>query len=112
MTGAGRKPAKSEVQGGEDLLTFDEARALVVDAIAELALPDEPCGLDEGATIERPWGWVFFYNSQRYLDTQDEEHQLFGNAPYLVNRTTGEILETGTAEDIDFYIAEYEASLG
>jgi hypothetical protein len=94
------------------LLTFDEARALVVDAITELAPPDDPYRLDESATIEKPWGWVFFYNSQRYLDTHDDNHHLLGNAPYIVNKTTGEILVTGTAEDIDFYIAEYEASLG
>ncbi len=91
--------------------TFDEARALVIEAIARLAPPDDPYGLDEGATIEKPWGWVFFYNSQRYLETQDTQHHLFGNAPFIVNRVTGEILETGTAEEIEFYIAEYEASL-
>ncbi len=93
------------------MLTLEEARALVVDAISQPARPDNPFGLDDGLTIEKPWGWVFFYNSQRYLETRDDQYQLFGNAPFIVNKLTGEIRGTGTAKPIEFYISEYEATL-
>jgi hypothetical protein len=98
------------------MLSKDEARALVV---AELTRPPQyrhpstPTDLvviDEH-TLEKGWGWVFFYNSERYLRTRELRYALVGNAPYIVNRHTGEVRVTGTAHPIDYYIAEYEAEL-
>jgi hypothetical protein len=43
--------------------------------------------------------------------TGDSKYQLIGNAPYIVNRETGELVDTGTAEDIEDYVADYEATL-
>lgn len=66
----------------------------------------------ETETIERPFGWVFFYNSRKYLRTKNFSDMLAGNAPLIVNRETGDLHVTGTAHPIEHYIAEYEASLG
>ena len=51
----------------------------------------------DSATIEREFGWVFFYDSRQYLETGEFMHRLAGNAPLIVNRLTGEIVATGTA---------------
>jgi len=67
--------------------------------------------LDEH-TIEKSWGWVFFYDSRDYTKSGDPTFQVLGNAPYIVNKETGEVVTTGTAEEIDVYIARYEATLG
>lgn len=63
------------------------------------------------ATIERPFGWVFFYDSKRHLETGDFRHALAGNAPLIVNRHTGALVPTGTAREVHEYIAEYESQL-
>lgn len=60
------------------------------------------------ATIERPFGWVFFYNSKQFVDSGDVQHALFGNAPLIVSRADGSIHVTGTGEPIEHYIQEYE----
>ncbi len=95
-------------------LTIEEARDLVRHQIhtPDPTGPDRPQHVivDEH-TIERPWGWVFFYNDRRYLETGSSKYVLFGNAPYIVNRFTGEVKVTGTAYPIEDYLAEYEASL-
>jgi hypothetical protein len=62
-------------------------------------------------TIEKEWGWVFFYNTSEYLKSGKLNEGLLGNAPYIINRETGEITETGTAYDIEHYIKEYESNL-
>ena len=62
------------------------------------------------ATIEKDWGWVFFYDSTAYLEGKDEDGWLCGNAPYIVERETGMVHETGTADPIDFYIENFEAT--
>ena len=65
----------------------------------------------DNETIEKKWGWVFFYNTEDYFKTGDFYEALVGNAPYIVNRYTGELSETGTAYDIEEYIKEYESKL-
>ena len=62
------------------------------------------------ATIEKEWGWVFFYDSTAYLEGEDEDGWLCGNAPYIVERETGQVHETGTADPIEFYIDNFEAT--
>ncbi len=59
-------------------------------------------------TREKPWGWVFFYNSKSFVETGDINDSLAGNAPYIVNKHTGELFVTGTAEEIEHYIEQYE----
>lgn len=62
-------------------------------------------------TIEKEWGWVFFYNSINFLESGDSIDALAGNAPYIVNKSTGEISVTGTAYEIEYYIKQYESEL-
>jgi hypothetical protein len=70
--------------------------------------PDELIVRDEH-TIERPWGWVFFFINQGYLDGDD--NWLCGNGPVLVNRHDGAMQFCGTAYVTEHYIEEYEAEL-
>lgn len=57
---------------------------------------------------ERPTGWIFYWTTARFLETGDWRDGLGGNAPILIDRTTGEVLPTGTAYPIDRYISEHE----
>jgi hypothetical protein len=58
----------------------------------------------EDQTIERGFGWVFFYGPA------DESVLLAGNAPFLIDRRLGSIRPTGTAHPIETYIQTYEAT--
>jgi hypothetical protein len=71
--------------------------------------PDELVILDD-CTVEREWGWVFFYTTRGERDG-DLRHMLVGNGPLFVNRHDGSIRNAGTAHPADYYIAEYEAKL-
>jgi len=89
-------------------LTKEEARAVVV---RELERSTIPCSVLDDETIERPWGWVFFYDSSKHLETGRLSDRLAGNAPYIVDRHSGRLHSTGTAKPIDEYILEYERFL-
>ena len=54
------------------------------------------------ATLEYEFGWLFFYNS-----TDPRRYPIAGNAPFIVERATGAIVETGSARSIDYYIENY-----
>ena len=94
-------------------LTQSQARELVARQLD--AFPDYDdlggCVILDEHTIERSWGWVFFYNSRKYVETNEFEHALFGNAPYIVNRFDGSMHVTGTARPTEHYIAEYESQI-
>jgi hypothetical protein len=94
------------------MLTRTQALALVEARLSALAGEAEvDLVVIDSATIERAFGWAFFYESRLYLETGEFMHRLAGNAPLIVNRLTGEVVPTGTARPIEYYLAEYEASL-
>ena len=97
------------------MLTREEARQLVYARISE----EGPCAeqavelaIIDSETNEKECGWVFFYQTKEYLKTGNIVDALVGNAPYIVNKYTGELIETGTANPIEDYIAEYETQSG
>ena len=95
-------------------MNLSEATKLISDKInkPDPNWPDKPEFIVlVDSIIELDWGWVFFYNSSRYLESGDFRDALAGNAPYLVNRSTGDIRETGTAHPIEYYIDKYEQDL-
>jgi hypothetical protein len=96
---------------GQPMINYDQARKRVVDTVLldvnVLAAGNEIIIVDE-ATIERPWGWVFFYTSRKWHETRDVRYALAGNAPLIVDKTQGDIYVTGTAYPIAYYIANYE----
>lgn len=60
----------------------------------------------ESRTIEEENLWVFFYNSKEFIETGDLSFSLAGNAPLVILKHSGEILETGTARPLEFYLEQ------
>jgi hypothetical protein len=94
-------------------MTFDDARRTVLDYLKQLER-DTGCELVmlDSNTLEREFGWVFFYNSKLYVETGDISHALAGNAPIVVTSIDGRIHVTGTARPLEHYLAvftEYKA---
>jgi ribonuclease HI len=73
------------------MLTKEEAWDLALKHIQRHPSPVTNAMLDYH-TIERPFGWVFSYNSKKFLDTGDIRFRLFGNVPVLVNKHNNEVV--------------------
>lgn len=65
----------------------------------------------EDKTIDKPYGWIFFYQSRKFVESGDPLEGYAGNAPLIFNRVFGEYRVTGTAHPIERYIEEYEHGL-
>lgn len=92
------------------MIDYDQALSLVNARIAEFDAPEADAWVVyQEHTIERPFGWVFFWGSGMYARTGDLSYAVGGNAPYIVNRHTGAVVETGTGEPTEVYIQRYEA---
>jgi len=88
-----------------------EARAAVEEYLQSIAgdLPAEDAlVIIETETIERSWGWVFFYTSRLWREAGEVQYALAGNAPLIVERQSKRVLPTGTALPVERYIANYE----
>ena len=94
------------------MLSCQDAIALIEGKIAKMTPPDgDALVVYLEHTIERPFGWVIFWGSDLYAKTGDFRYALGGNAPFIVNRHTAMVVETGTAFPTDVYVQQYEASL-
>jgi hypothetical protein len=93
------------------MIPFHQAKQIIQSHLASISRDLEPDAavIVESATIERAFGWVFFYQSREYLKSGSIRHALAGNAPLIVDRLTGDIVATGTTHPIEHYLAEYEA---
>ncbi len=89
---------------------FENAREL---AAAWLKLKNSEIEVEivDAATVAKPYGWVFFYQSRTFLETGDFSDQLVGNAPILINRLSGEPRVLGTAKPAEYYLSEYELTI-
>ena len=93
------------------LITKAEARAIAAARIGEHQ--ETPDGVTpvivDAETIEREFGWVFFYQSQEYLLTNSVSDMLLGNAPIVVDRDDGTVSTLKTYGSIAEQIEEYSA---
>jgi L-alanine-DL-glutamate epimerase-like enolase superfamily enzyme len=62
----------------------------------------------EDETIEREYGWFFFYQSREYMETRNFSKMLAGNCPFLIDKQGG-MHETGSsAYSIDHWIKIFD----
>lgn len=61
--------------------------------------------LFDDATLERDFGWVFFYGSPH-------DELLAGNAPFIVDSHDGSVHVTGTAHRVEEYLEAYARRRG
>lgn len=93
------------------MLTKEDSIKLALQKFHEIEKPEFPFALIESETITKPYGWVYFYNSSKFLETGEYRYSLAGNGPVIVNKFTSEIVLYGSAKDPDEYIREYEKKL-
>ena len=63
----------------------------------------------DAATREFDVGWVFFYQSSRFLETGDVRDSLAGNAPLFVSRDDGRVIYVSYHRPITDSIQAYRA---
>jgi ribosomal protein L7/L12 len=63
--------------------------------------------LEVSRVEEREFGWIFFYVANKLSATGRKRLAIAGNAPFLVERDSGRVLELGTAYPVDHYVGNY-----
>jgi hypothetical protein len=63
-------------------------------------------------TITKPYGWVFFYDSNAHIQAGTLETAIAGNGPIVVIAATAEVVPLGTAYPSQTEIARFERARG
>ena len=96
------------------MVDWEQASAIAGEYVAGLSTDfpkDDQLVMVRERTLEKPFGWVFFYTSKRWLETGETKFAVAGNAPFLVKRDTGQVHVFGTARSIDHYIEQFEQAI-
>ncbi|WP_299105555.1 hypothetical protein [uncultured Tenacibaculum sp.] len=59
-------------------------------------------------TIKKQYGNIYIYGSKKHYETKNDDFAIIGNAPFLVERETGRIVQFGTLYTTKEYIQQYE----
>lgn len=63
-------------------------------------------------TIAKPYGWVFFYQSRRWIETRRTADAIIGGGPIFVNRFNIDVRHvTGAGTDLEQWLKAYESAL-
>jgi hypothetical protein len=84
-----------------------DAKRIADAYVHQMSRPDLLLVLVDCKTREEDFGWVFFYNSKAFLDTHDNSERVAGNAPFIVERNAGTVVQLGAARGVDRYIDAY-----
>jgi len=93
------------------MLTKKEALELVSRELQSRSSPQELWVVIDKQTIERSFGWVFFYESKAFLETGLFRDRLFGNGPVIVNKASGAVEFYGSGDLPEDIIKVYEIKL-
>lgn len=93
-------------------MTYEDAKIAAFKEFSRLCnLSQDELVILENKTICKPYGWILFFNTKRYIETANVVYALGGNGPVVVESTTGCITPLGTARPLEDEIDEYELSL-
>lgn len=97
--------------------TQQDARALAIKAVIEAAGPEqvrmraETLALVDARTITTEYGWIFFWNSKTFVETNDIRRSIPGTGPVVVTKK-GIVEFLATNKSPIEAINEYEVRIG
>ena len=62
----------------------------------------------ENETIEKSYGWIFFYQTRKWVETRKTRDGLIGNGPILVDKNTAKIVQLGSSGSLEYWCELYE----
>lgn len=92
------------------MLSREQAREVAANRIRQRLFQrygDNIVILDEH-TIEKAYGWIFFYQHRRFVETRKIRDGLIGNGPLLVDKETGKVVVFGSFGPIEYWCSLYE----
>jgi hypothetical protein len=88
------------------LIDIETARSKLLETLNAGRSSEESFAITK--IVEEAFGWVFFYTSQKFMETQDLKDLLPGKGPAIVERESGAVQFLGTEKRPEIFIREYQ----
>ena len=89
------------------MLTKDQCRELALKHLGIQNERESKTRILDKETLEFAFGWVFYWQSKKFLETGDIMFMYVGNAPVLVDKLKGTAQYTGTFAPTEHFIDMY-----
>ena len=92
------------------MVTKEEARAIAqahLAASSSAHTSEEELLIRDDLTQTHDFGWVFLYHCRGWIETRDDRFLIAGNAPLIIEASTGRLFTTGTGRELDYYIRNF-----
>ncbi|MEP2151701.1 MAG: YrhB domain-containing protein [Roseobacter sp.] len=86
------------------ILAIDAARKMANEYVMQVS---DDVEIYDDPIVECQFGWVFGYQSKRYIQTGHILDALAGNAPILIDKNKASLHVLGTAHPIEYYLKNY-----
>jgi hypothetical protein len=91
------------------MISQEKAKELAQQAIGKTwSRTDDELVIQGQFTVEFDNGWVFYYQSKKYLETENILFRLMGNGPVIIDKEEGLAYQAGTGEPIQYWIEEFK----
>jgi hypothetical protein len=91
------------------IISPEEAKEIAQNALHKTrSRIDNELVIQDKFTVEFETGWVFYYQSRKYLETGDILFRLMGNGPIIIDKEEGLAYQAGTGEPVQYWIEEFK----
>ncbi|MBD2491579.1 YrhB domain-containing protein [Aulosira sp. FACHB-615] len=91
------------------MIDKETAASIVKEYITrEIPVSDDELVIIHERTIEKQWGWVFFYQGKRWVETNDRRYKILGLYPIVIEKEDGTLNYLTLLKTIEESIQAYE----
>jgi len=95
----------------EKILTKEDAEKLVVEKLDKRAIAENIFSILKDQTIEKPFGWVFFYAETAKNIGDDTKKQPTDIHAIIINKYSHQVVANSTSQPVERIISLYEKLL-
>ena len=92
------------------MITEDQAHSFAKEYIAKISLYGIEMAMTSYGLIDHGDAYMFFYNTKECVETSDLLKGVVGQGPIIIGKQMGEIIEYGSALDVDAALMDYRGS--
>jgi hypothetical protein len=69
---------------------------------------EEEISIVDDLTVEKEWGWIFIYQSHKWIETRDRRYQILGFCPIVIEKFDGNLYYLDEGVNMEECIKKYE----
>ena len=91
------------------MIDKETAISIVMEHILiNLNVPGDKIVIMDEKTIEKNWGWIFFYQGKRWIETKDRRYKILGLYPIVIEKNDGSLHFLDVRGSLEECVREYE----